>query len=158
MDSRSFTLCSSSNLSFKRVTITSNRTFRHKNLASPSLFPLYRTAKLGRISRMKISGLSIITGDSSETDSSMRRSVIWKSSLPWNSNEKTDNSVPSSELNFCVLFIYTFSFLLHKSYIQIELRQPLCSAVRKTKTCYFKSVDTVPLAVINKFSKPWIKT
>lgn len=44
---------------------------------------------------MKMSGLSTITGDSSETDSSMRRRVIWKSSLPWNSNGKTGNSVPS---------------------------------------------------------------
>lgn len=39
-------LCSTSYGSFKYMTITSNKSFRHKNLVSLSLFPLYRTTKL----------------------------------------------------------------------------------------------------------------
>lgn len=39
-------LCSTSYGSFKYMTITSNKSFRHKNLVSLSLFSLYKTTKL----------------------------------------------------------------------------------------------------------------
>lgn len=41
-----FDLCSTFDGSLKYITIASNRIFRHKNLVSPSLFPLYSTTKL----------------------------------------------------------------------------------------------------------------
>jgi hypothetical protein len=88
MDFKASDLWSSSKGSFKKMIITSNRILRHKNLASPSLLPLYRTARPGRISQMKMLGLSRMTRRSSATDSRTRRRVIWKSSLPWKLNKK----------------------------------------------------------------------
>lgn len=72
-------LCSTSYGSFKYMTITSNRSFRHKNLVSLSLLPLYRITKLRRIMFLPINFTSEGTKsqwDSQETTEGIIKPII----------------------------------------------------------------------------------